>query len=523
MNIEQATPLSKLRDILSQIFGMDYRSMALLRMGSALAILMNLAFRLPDLKAFYSDEGAVPRTAIMQLADTPYLFSVYHATGNSFFVGALFLFAAALALMLFAGYWTRFATIASWIMLVSLQNRNPMVIDGQDMLLRLILFWGIFLPWGAFLSVDSKRGKDSTPANTTLLSLATAAYTIQIILIYFCTAIHKNTAPWINGTAGLYSLNIDFITTSLGVYLTKFPDLLMVGTHATVISEYVCPLLILAPVRNGLPRIVGILVLCLFHVVLALNFKLGFFPLFNIISLAALLPSSFWEATFRWRNKLHVSERLHELLTRISTVLPSATLSTVPLLERRGVQRATLMLKNVSVSFFLAFVVLWNLSTLAGSGVTLPAQLNTIANLFRLDQNWFMFAGFSPQLNGWYVMQGQLKNGKVVDVFRKGAPLSWKRPSLISADYPNYHWRIYLVALFNHSYLAWRPYYADYLVREWNRTHTADEQLVDLQIFYMYEGVLPETNLADRNATKMFVWQKKTDQIASQVNPEIAQ
>ena len=515
-----ASNSSRLADFAGMIFGLDYRSMALLRMGTALAIVANLVGRIPDLQAFYSDAGAIPRTAVLQLADTPYLFSIYHATGNWVFVAALFVVASIFAGMLFAGYFTRFATIASWIMLISLQNRNPMIIDGQDMLLRMMLFWGIFLPWGDFLSVDSKRNANKNPTDErdqqlqpnnsrTIISLATAAYTIQIILIYVCTAIHKNTPEWINGTAGLYSLNIDFMTTPLGVYLTQFPELLKVGTHVTVISEYLCPLLILLPIRNGVPRTIGIAVLSLFHIGLALTFKLGFFPLVNIISLLALLPTAFWERTFAWRQKLHMSDAWQNFLNKANMVLPHLSLSAVPWCEKPAAKQAKSVLVNSLITFFLAFVTVWNLSTLAGSGVTIPTQFHPIANVFRLDQNWFMFAGFAPQLNGWYVMQGQLKNGNVVDVFRNGAPISWERPKLISSDYPNYHWRIYLVAMFDHAYLGWRHYYADYVIREWNKNHSADEQLVDLQIFYMYEGVLPETNPADRNATKMFVWQAK--------------
>jgi hypothetical protein len=257
MQTPAPTHLSKATEYLRNAFGLDYRSLVLLRMGTALAILLNLALRVPDIHAFFSDEGCVPRVAVLQLTDTPYLFSLYHATGNWVFVAALFAVAALLAVMLFAGYCTRFATIASWIMLISLQNRNPMIIDGQDMLLRMMLFWGIFLPWGDYLSVDATRTSETEMAKkehlqNTILSWGTIAYTIQIVLIYLCTAIHKNTQQWIDGTAGLYSLNIDFITTSLGVYLTQYPDILKIGTYITVVLEYLCPLLILLPIKNSI-------------------------------------------------------------------------------------------------------------------------------------------------------------------------------------------------------------------------------------------------------------------------------
>ena len=34
-------------------------------------------------------------------------------------------------------------------MLTGIDNRNPLVIDGGDDFLRMLLFWGLFLPLGA--------------------------------------------------------------------------------------------------------------------------------------------------------------------------------------------------------------------------------------------------------------------------------------------------------------------------------------------------------------------------------------
>ena len=33
--------------------------------------------------------------------------------------------------------------------------RNPLVVQGGDVLLRVLLFWAMFLPWCAYYSVDS--------------------------------------------------------------------------------------------------------------------------------------------------------------------------------------------------------------------------------------------------------------------------------------------------------------------------------------------------------------------------------
>jgi len=81
MNASSTSGSTKIRELLSNSFGIDYRSLALLRVGTAVAILINLAWRIPDLRSFYSDEGCVPRTCILQLADSPWFFSLYAYSG----------------------------------------------------------------------------------------------------------------------------------------------------------------------------------------------------------------------------------------------------------------------------------------------------------------------------------------------------------------------------------------------------------------------------------------------------------
>ena len=51
--------------------------------------------------------------------------------------------------MLIFGVRTRFAALASWFMLVSVQTRNPVILQGGDVYLRLLAFIAIFLPIGA--------------------------------------------------------------------------------------------------------------------------------------------------------------------------------------------------------------------------------------------------------------------------------------------------------------------------------------------------------------------------------------
>jgi len=44
--------------------------------------------------------------------------------------------------------------VISWFLLISLQNRNPIVLQGGDILLRMLAFWAMFVPLNAYFSLD---------------------------------------------------------------------------------------------------------------------------------------------------------------------------------------------------------------------------------------------------------------------------------------------------------------------------------------------------------------------------------
>jgi hypothetical protein len=46
------------------------------------------------------------------------------------------------------GYYTRLAMFLSWYPVISLHDRNPIILHNGDGVLRLLLFWGMFLPLG---------------------------------------------------------------------------------------------------------------------------------------------------------------------------------------------------------------------------------------------------------------------------------------------------------------------------------------------------------------------------------------
>jgi hypothetical protein len=48
----------------------------------------------------------------------------------------------------------RWSTLLASVLLVSLDNRNPLILNAVDSYFRMLLFWSLFLPLGARFSVN---------------------------------------------------------------------------------------------------------------------------------------------------------------------------------------------------------------------------------------------------------------------------------------------------------------------------------------------------------------------------------
>ena len=104
--------------------GVDLRGLACLRIGLGVLLLVDLWNRWGDLSAHYSDQGIFSRELLAQRY-VPYRLSLHALSGEAWLTGALMLVAAVLAVFLILGLRTRVVTALSWLLLLSLQHRNP--------------------------------------------------------------------------------------------------------------------------------------------------------------------------------------------------------------------------------------------------------------------------------------------------------------------------------------------------------------------------------------------------------------
>lgn len=281
-----------------ELFGADLRSLAAFRMVLALVVLADLAGRAPDLYAHYTDRGVLPRTILLQQVLNSGQISLNLMSGTLYFQALLFGVTALAALAMLVGYRTRLMTVIVWVLVVSIQARNPLVLNGGDVLLRLLLFWGMFLPLGAYWSVDRalEDGESAPRLSTRFLSLATVGLLLQIAFMYWFTAILKSGPEWrVDGSALYYVLSNGDWATPIGAYLYQFPTLLTALTFATILLEAFGPFLLFCPVFTVPVRTGAILAFMSLHYGIWLTMPIGIFSPLAAFCMVCFLPGWFWD------------------------------------------------------------------------------------------------------------------------------------------------------------------------------------------------------------------------------------
>jgi predicted DCC family thiol-disulfide oxidoreductase YuxK len=296
-------PLRSLAAYLQAAYSLDLRSLALFRIALGAVLLGDLIVRSFDLTAFYTDFGVLPRAALLEKFSPGDRFSIHLLSGQFVFQATLFLIAGLFAIMLMFGIRTRMASIASWFMVVSLQMRNPSILQGGDVYLRVLAFIAIFLPLGALYSVDSALKTNVPEANRTrkfsYFSTPGLALMVQIALVYAFAVVLKTGPEWrTDHTAVFYALSIQQMSTPLGRFLLHFPRLLPWLTQGTMVHEGSIALLILTPILAGPARLAAVALIFALHIGLGLSIRLGHFPYIACMAALPLLPKWFWDRSW---------------------------------------------------------------------------------------------------------------------------------------------------------------------------------------------------------------------------------
>jgi hypothetical protein len=467
--------LPRARARFAAVFTADVRSLAALRIMLALVVLLDLGSRAGDLSAHYTDGGVLTRADLLHGGVLPHgAWSLSLIGGGALVQGLLFAVAAVAAVGLLVGWCTRLMTLIVWLLVVSIQWRNPLLLGGAEQLLRAMLFWALFLPLGAAWSVDRARKRDPQPVATRVRSVPVAAVFLQIAFVYWFAAILKSGPEWRFGGTALYdALSVDQLAKPLAHTLVGAPGLLTVMTFGVLAVEALGPFLLLSPFFTARARVAGVFLFMSFHLGIWLTLGLGIFPLVAGGCMVCFLPGSFWDRIGALRERR----------------------------PARGFARdapppRTPLAVSVVVGILLAFVLAWNLATV--SVFRMPKALERAGVALSLGQKWNMFAPSPLSDDGWYVIPGILRDGRTVDLagvlrddYESLPAVSMRRPSDIRGTFKDEYWRKYLENL-RSRHPDQQPYLARYVCRAWNAHHAGGEAVESLLILFAGDVTLPE-------------------------------
>jgi len=500
-----ASWLTAWRARLAMLGGVDLRSLAVVRIGLAFLLLADLMGRAGALSAHYSDVGVLPRSVLFESEGIRAYLSLHALSGSVLWQALLFMLAGLLALMMMFGVRTRLATFGSWVLLLSLHNRNPVILQSGDALLRLMLFWGMLLPLGARWSVDSAAGPLTLyrRKDNRFLSVAGVAILLQVCLVYWFTAAFKDHPMWWHQDAAYYVLQIDQLVTPFGMWVRQIQWLLPVLTLSAFGLAMAAPVLVFCPVWTGTARMGVIIAMIVTHVAIAMCLNLGLLPYVAMVSWLVFVPGKWWD---RVRSKSRKQAGLSAKPSR--TVWLLAVLKHLPRVfsgSRRGTGDVLIDVpttrqlgirargwEQMFASVALIYAVAWNLQWLdtRSDEPVLPVKVTALGDVLRMEQSWNMVTTDALNMDGWFVTPGRLVNGEKVNVL-EGGPINSASPAGSTPTTPGTRWRKYMRNLAKPQYDHHLAPYAEYLARTFNAGRPRSEQLDSFELIFIHETTLP--------------------------------
>ncbi len=468
---------------------LDIRSLSAMRVAIALCLLIDLTIRSTDMVAHYTDQGLLPLELLFRFGWLPEYFSIYNFGNSPFWTAIIFGINFLLAILLLLGFRTRLVTVLCWVFIVSIHNRNNMIGQGGDDLLRLILFWGMFLPWGSYFSLDNIRYQNKFKEENTSFSIAGLGYILLVFSMYFFSALLKNGADWnVDFTALYYAYSLDMIVLPLGKWLLPYEQLLKVFTASAFYLELLSPLLLLIPWQVNWWRWVFIALIFGFHLCISTTLFVGLFPLISIATLLGLLPAAFWNKVFSLHFYLNINKKITATFNFIKL---NHTVSESMGNTGFGGNKYITTTYNMVIGFLVGFCFYLNYLGVGSYQIDALEYMKPVAQLLRIDQRWGMFAPIVFRDDGWFVFQGTTADSTAIDIYNNGQKVNFAKPHAIVNMVKNDRWRKYQENILFVSNNAYRPYYCQWLMRQWNNETLPQKYIHHLQIIYMKEVTKP--------------------------------
>lgn len=473
--------LGKTKSFLRDGFlSIDTRTLGFARIAIASMLLFDLAKRTTELSIWYSETGLIPNSMLDAHPLKPYGYSFLFYVHSDVGVRIAFVLIAVVYLCFLFGFFTRFFHVLSFICLVSLQIRVDLVANGGDFVFCDLVLWTAFLPLGATFSIDAwRRRKAGKPAERSPhVSWAVLVALIQLAVIYYFNAVHKNGETWMHGTAVYWLAQQERIVTGFGFWMRENLPLWVFQflTYFSLVVEYLLPWLILSPWGRPWTRRAAIVGIWALHIGIAVVSNVGLFSFVMLAYSMLLISSEDWD----WlQNKLIVRRGDKSRLVQALALPPSD--GSIP--RRSPFRWVTAPILAYLFVVATSQVLIENPAVPKFMRLEQPEWIRASVMIFRLNQGWKMFAKDAPRDDMWVVIDAVTEDGRHIDPVNEVASLH-ADPTLRTIPKrlgQNYYWCDYTVRI--KGFHAYHGALADWIFRHHERTGNENDRIVSFDAY----------------------------------------
>ncbi len=265
----------------------DVRQFALLRISFGYLCAVYLVQLLPYVETHFSASGWLATSPVIGFLNwgSWSLFNLPLDGYSIVYSYSIMTIGIGSAIAMMVGWQTRMATFFTWLVLVSLWNRNPLLLDGDDAVLKVMTFYLLLSPCYCAWSIDAKKNK--FPAYTPVWPLRLIQF--QISLIYFVSGWVKfHSTEWLDGTVLQYVLSHpQYSRFDWSEYFKSDWFVYLLSALSSFIRwwELLFPMWLLNINLRRLSLLVGIV----FHIGLLITLNLRWFPIIMLALYPALL------------------------------------------------------------------------------------------------------------------------------------------------------------------------------------------------------------------------------------------
>jgi uncharacterized membrane protein YphA (DoxX/SURF4 family) len=259
---------------------------AILRIVFGAVVFLWALSMLEDVYWFFGPHGVLP-----EQLDRPGILGFLGRSDSPLLPAAALGALMVAGVLLAIGCWTRVVSVVVFVLIAAFHHRNPFVLNGGDLLMRLAALYIALTPTGAALSVDRwRRNRAEFWSHPERPMWGLRLLQLQVAVMYFDSVWEKIVGEtWRAGTAVGFALANDELTrTANGDWIGDVGWLNNILTWSTLLIEFALALLVWNRRLRPWVLLGGVAL----HLGIELGMPLGFFPVIVLTTYLSFLTPS---------------------------------------------------------------------------------------------------------------------------------------------------------------------------------------------------------------------------------------